>query len=143
MTSQRSIADGLFEWPSDEPRVKASCCESCSFITFPAQDGCPRCGGDAVSPTVLSRSGTLWTWTRQRFQPKNPPYLGREPASEFKPYGVGFIELPEGRIEARIAGDVDQELRIGMPMELTVVPFTTDEDGTEVLTYAFRPVEGS
>ena len=42
-----------------------------------------------------------------------------------------------------IAGDVDQELRIGMPMELTVVPFTTDEDGTEVLTFAFRPVEES
>ena len=57
------------------------------------------------------------------------------------PFGVGFIELPEGRIEARLAGDVDQDLRIGMPMELTVVPFTTDEDGTEVLTYAFRPVK--
>ena len=46
------------------------------------------------------------------------------------PYGVGYIELLEGRVEARIAGDVDQELRIGMPMELTVVPFATDEDGT-------------
>ncbi len=143
MTSQRSVADGLFEWPSEEPRVNATRCESCSFITFPAQDACPSCGGDAVTSTQLSRTGTLWTWTRQRFQPKNPPYLGREPASEFQPYGVGFIELPEGRIEARIAGGVDQELRIGMPMELTVVPFTTDEDGTEVLTYAFRPIEGS
>jgi uncharacterized OB-fold protein len=94
-----------------------------------------------VSPTLLSRTGTLWTWTRQRFQPKNPPYTGREPAAEFVPFAVGFIELPEGRIEARLAGDADQELRIGMPMELTVVPFTTDEDGTEVLTYAFRPVK--
>ena len=89
----------------------------------------------------LGRTGTLWTWTRQRFQPKNPPYIGREPAGEFEPYGVGFIELPEGRIEARLAGDIDQELRIGMPMELTVVPFATDEDGTEVLTFAFRPIE--
>ena len=53
---------------------------------------------------------------------------------------MGFIELPEGRVEARIAGGVDQDLRIGMPMELVVIPFTTDEDGTEVLTYAFRPV---
>ena len=112
-------------------------------MTFPAQDACPSCGGDAVTPTSLSPRGTLWTWTRQRFQPKNPPYLGREPASEFVPYGVGFIELPEGRIEARVAGPIDQELRIGMPMELTVVPFTTDEDGTEVLTYAFRPVDES
>jgi len=122
MTAQRCVAEGLFEWPSDEPRVRASRCDACGFVTFPAQDACPSCGTDAVSPTLLSRTGTLWTWTRQRF-------------------GVGFVELPEGRIEARLAGDVDQELRIGMPMELTLVPFTTDEDGTEVLTYAFRPVK--
>jgi uncharacterized protein len=139
--AQRSVAEGLFEWPTDQPRLWASRCEACSFITFPVQDSCPSCGGDGVATTPLSTRGTLWTWTRQRFQPKNPPYLGREPASEFVPYGVGFVELPEGRIEARIAGDVDQELRIGMEMELTVVPFTTDEDGTEVLTFAFRPSE--
>ena len=28
-----------------------------------------------------------------------------------------------------------------MSMELTVVPFATDADGTEVLTFAFRPIE--
>lgn len=140
MTAGRCVADDLFEWPSDQPRLRASRCDRCSFVSFPAQGSCPSCGGDAVTATTLSRTGTLWTWTRQRFQPKNPPYLGREPAAEFVPYGVGFIELPEGRVEARIAGPVDQELAIGMPMELVVVPFTTDEDGTEVLTYAFRPV---
>lgn len=140
MASQRCVAGDLFDWPTDEPRLRATRCDACDFVTFPPQDACPRCGGDAVAATELSRSGTLWTWTRQRFQPKSPPYIGREPAKEFQPFGVGFIELPEGRIEARIAGDADQELRIGMPMELTVVPFTTDEDGTEVLTYAFRPV---
>ena len=141
MKPQRCVADGLFEWPSDEPRVSGSRCDSCSFVTFPAQDSCPRCGADATTRTQLARTGTLWTWTRQRFQPKNPPYIGTEPATEFQPYGVGFIELPEGRIEARIAGDINQELRIGMSMELTVVPFATDADGTEVLTFAFRPIE--
>ena len=141
MTRQRLVSADLLEWPSEEPQLRATRCDSCAFVTFPVQDACPRCGGDAVVPTTLSRTGTLWTWTRQRFQPKNPPYIGREPADEFAPYGVGFIELPEGRIEARLAGGIDQELRIGMPMELTVVPFATDEDGTEVLTYAFRPVQ--
>jgi uncharacterized protein len=141
--TQRVVAEGLFEWPSDEPRLLASRCNSCSFVTFPAQDACSSCGGDDVSPTTLSRTGSLWTWTRQRFQPKNPPYIGRETASDFVPYGVGYIELPEGRVEARIAGEADQELRIGMTMELTVMPFATDEDGTEVLTYAFRPVAES
>ncbi len=142
MTPQRVVAEGLFEWPSDEPRLRATRCDRCAFITFPAQESCPSCGGSAVRPTLLSRTGTLWTWTRQRFQPKNPPYLGREPADQFSPYGVGFVELPEGRVEARLAGDVDQRLEIGMAMEMVVVPFATDEDGTEVLTYAFRPVTG-
>ncbi|MGO9857456.1 MAG: Zn-ribbon domain-containing OB-fold protein [Acidimicrobiales bacterium] len=141
--AQRSVAEDLFEWPTDAPRLRATRCEDCAFITFPPQKTCPSCGGERVTPTALSRTGTLWTWTRQRFQPKNPPYIGREPSKEFVPYGVGYIELLEGRVEARIAGDVDQELRIGMLMELTVVPFATDEDGTEVLTFAFRPVEGS
>jgi uncharacterized protein len=141
--AQRSVAEGLFEWPSDNPRLLASKCDSCAFVTFPAQDACPRCGGDCVSPTTLSRTGTLWTWTRQRFQPKNPPYIGREAPAEFVAFGVGYIELAEGRVEARLTGEIDQELRIGMPMELTVVPFATDEDGTEVVTYAFRPVPES
>ena len=140
MATQRCVGTDLFDWPSEEPRLRATRCDECSFVTFPAQDSCPSCGGETVTPTTLSRTGTLWTWTRQRFQPKNPPYLGTEPADQFRPYGVGYIELPEGRVEARLAGDISQELRIGMPMELTVVPFTTEEDGTEVLTYAFRPV---
>ena len=130
MTEQRPVAEGLFEGPAGEPRVIGARCNACSFVTFPAQGACPRCGSEATEAIPLTRTGTLWTWTRQRFQPKNPPYIGREPAAEFEPYGVGFIELAEGRIEARLAGDVNQELSIGMPMELTVVPFALDEDGT-------------
>ncbi len=143
MSPQRPVAEGLLEWESEVPRLRASRCDACSFVTFPAQDGCPSCGGDVVTATLLSRTGTLWTWTRQRFQPKNPPYAGREPAKEFVPFGVGVVELPEGRVETRLAGPADQHWRIGMPMELTVVPFATDPDGTEVLTYAFRAVEES
>jgi uncharacterized OB-fold protein len=140
---QRCVAEGLFEWPSDDPRLVGSRCASCAQTTFPAQDACPRCGGADVAEVPLSRTGTLWTWTRQRFQPKNPPYAGTESARDFQPYGVGVIELAEGRIEARLVGDVDDELRIGMPMELTVVPFADDDEGDELMTYAFRPVPTS
>ena len=31
-------------------------------------------------------------------------------------------------------------LAIGMEMELTLVPFRTDDDGNEVVTFAFRPI---
>jgi uncharacterized OB-fold protein len=137
------VSEGLFEWPSESPRLLGSRCDHCEFVTFPQQDSCPRCGLSDTTTTALATTGTLWTWTRQRFLPKNPPYLGRESAKEFKPYAVGFIELPEGRVEARLAVAPDEALEIGMEMELTVVPFATDEDGTEVLTYAFRPARAS
>jgi hypothetical protein len=31
-------------------------------------------------------------------------------------------------------------LGIGMEMELVILPFRTDDDGNEVVTFAFRPV---
>jgi len=30
-----------------------------------------------------------------------------------------------------------------MEMEMVIVPLTTDDDGNEVVTFAFAPVEGS
>ena len=88
----------------------------------------------------LPPNGTLWTWTTQDFLPKNPPYLGRERAKDFVPFAIGYVEIPgELRVEARLT-DVDfADLRIGMEMTVTTVPFAVDEDGTEVITFAFRP----
>ena len=49
------------------------------------------------------------------------PYVG--PTTPFEPYGVGYVELPgEVRVEARLTEADPARLRIGMPMELTVVP---------------------
>ena len=139
---QRSVSEDLFAWPSEHPVLLATKCDVCGQVTFPRQDSCGRCGKTAVSETTLSRDGTLWTWTRQRFQPKNPPYLGTESAEEFEGYGVGYVELPEGRVEARLVVGEDESLEIGMPMTLTVVPFATDAEGNEVVTYAFAPGTG-
>ena len=57
------------------------------------------------------------------------------------PFAVGYIEIPgELRVEARLT-DVDfADLRIGMEMTVTTIPFAVDDDGTEVVTFAFRPV---
>jgi uncharacterized OB-fold protein len=94
-----------------------------------------------MDEVLLPRRGTLWTFTTQEFLPKNPPYAGTETAEEFRPYGVGYVELPgEVKVEARLTtADIDA-LQIGMEMELVVVPFTRNPDGAEILTYAFRPV---
>ena len=58
----------------------------------------------------------------------------------FRPFGVGYVELPgELKVEARLTESDPTKLLIGMEMELVIVPLSTDDDGTEVVTFAFRP----
>ena len=55
--------------------------------------------------------------------------------------GSGWSQLgDEVRVEARLTEADPDVLRIGMDVELVIVPFRTEDDGTEVMTYAFRPV---
>lgn len=140
-TQQVPVAEGLFTWPSDEPRLLGSRCTGCGTVTFPTQGSCPRCTGEDTVEEVLGRRGTLWSWTIQGFPPKSPPYTGSADPDSFEPYGVGYVELPgQVKVEARLTTADPDVLRIGMDMELVVVPFRTDEAGNEVVTFAFAPV---
>jgi len=140
--STRAIAEGLFTWPADEPRLVGSRCRACATVVFPAAAGCGRCGSDDVERHELGRRGTLWTFTTQGFLPKEP-YTGPETEDDFTGYALGYVELPdEVMVEARLTESDPDRLAIGMEMELVVVPFRTEADGTQVMTYAFAPVEG-
>jgi uncharacterized OB-fold protein len=137
MTSSIPVAEGLFTWPSDEPRLIGSSCRACGTTTFPKRASCPRCTGTEMEMRLLHRTGTLWSYTVQGFRPK-PPYAGPE---DFEPYGVGYVELTgEVMVESRLTENEPDKLAIGRAMELTVVPFRHDELGNEVVTFAFRPV---
>jgi uncharacterized OB-fold protein len=141
MLGQRDVvpvAAGLIDGTASEPVLLGSECRRCGTVTFPRQGACPRCTSTDVGERRLSRRGTLWTWTVQRFRPKSPPYAGGE-GDEFEPYGVGYVELPgEVRVEARLTEPDPARLRIGMEMELTLIP-APGRDGE--VTFAFRPVE--
>jgi uncharacterized OB-fold protein len=90
---------------------------------------------------LLSRHGRLWAWTTQEFPPPSPPYVGPT-GDAFVPFGVGYVELAgEVKVETRLTET--EGLRIGMGMELVLVPFRTDDDGNEVVTFAFRPASGA
>lgn len=141
MTDTHSIQlidSELIGGTEDEPRLIGSQCERCGTVTFPRQRSCPRCTSENVHPRELATRGALWTWTIQWFAPKAPPYL-EGGVEEFEPYGVGYIELPgEVRVEARLTESDPGRLRIGMPMELTLIPVPGASDKR---TFAFRPVE--
>ena len=44
------------------------------------------------------------------------------------------------RVEGRLTENDPAKLDFGMKVELTMVPFTTDDDGNEIVTFAFQPV---
>jgi uncharacterized OB-fold protein len=139
---QRPVHEGLFTWPSKTPQLIASKCKDCGELTFPRQDACPSCTGRNAEEVLLGRRGTLWTWTIQRFPPPAPPFIGDSDRETFVPFGVGYVELPEGiRVEARLTENDPEKLRIGMEMELVVEKFIDDEDGDELMTFAFRPLD--
>jgi uncharacterized OB-fold protein len=108
---------------------------------FPVQDGCPRCTSSDSEVVELASRGTLWAWTVQGFPPKAPPFLGDTTAEGFRPFGVGYVELPgQLKVEARLTEVDPERLEIGMEMELVYDPIGVDEDGNEIVTYAFAPV---
>ena len=138
-TRQLQLIDPeLIGGTEQEPRLIGSVCERCGTVTFPRQRSCPRCTSEDVHAARAGHARRrCGRWTIQCFAPKAPPYL-EGGVEEFEPYGVGYIELPgEVRVEARLTESDPERLRIGMPMELTLIPVPGASDK---LTFAFRPV---
>ena len=97
-----------------------------------------------MSDVLLPQRGTLVAWTTQGFPP-GPPYLGAT-GKDFVPFGVGLVQLGLGneaviRVEGRLTENDPEKLQFGQQVELTMVPFATDDDGNEIVTFAFQPVE--
>jgi uncharacterized OB-fold protein len=125
-----SIRAGLFS--IDPPRLLGGHCEQCRRYHFPAQSTCPYCAADGCAAAPLSDQGTLYLYTVVHNAP--PGFRGTAP------YGFGVVELPEGlRIISPLTEARLDALRIGMPVRLRVAPLFTDDDGREVLSYAFAP----
>ncbi len=96
-----------------------------------------------MAELLLPRTGTLVAWTTQGFPP-GAPYAGPT-GKEFVPFGVGLVQLGTEddaviRVEGRLTENDPAKLEFGQDVELTMIPFTTDADGNEVVTFAFQPV---
>lgn len=135
---QKALAPEISTWPEENPQLIGSKCASCSAVVFPRQDRCPRCSAGGMSAVKLPRKGTLVAWTTQGFAP-GAPYIG--PAGkDFVPFGVGLVQLDDVvRVEARLTESDPEKLKWGMDVELTMIPFATDAEGNEIITFAFQP----
>jgi uncharacterized OB-fold protein len=133
----RVVDPALFHEPDGSPAtpvLAGSRCAADGTVVFPAQASCPRCSGSDVERVALPDRGVLWSWTVQHFRPRAP---FRQDGEEFEPFAVGYVDLGDVVVEARLAAGPD-ELRIGLPMRLCWLPLWSDADG-DVLGHAFAP----
>jgi uncharacterized OB-fold protein len=140
MMAQVPIAEGVFTSLDEQTQLVGSRCTACGIVTFPAQESCPRCASTDMAEHPLARQGRLWAWTTQSFPPPSP-YAGPT-GKDFVPFGVGYVDLGEVKVEARLTSADPDVLQHGMEMELVLVPLRTDDDGNDVMTFAFAPVGG-
>lgn len=130
-----AIAPNLFAAGSldgeDGPRLIGARNLQDGTLRFPCP---PGMAADEWIAEDLPRTGTLWSFTVQRFRPKTPPYVGPE---AFEPFAVGYVELAGAIIvESRIVGVPFGDLRIGMPMKL-LTEQVMDASGTGRIGFAF------
>lgn len=130
---ERMVAEGLFEVVDGHAVLIGGRCERCGAVAFPRPSGCAKCTSDEIGEHRLPTEGSLWTFTVQAFPPKEP-YDG--PA---EPFGVGYVDLGEVLVEGRLTQNDAAALSIGMGMRSVPQVYTTDADGTDVVTFAFEP----
>ena len=92
-------------------RYEAAQCEECGKVFFPPRLICSGCRSKQLKKKILSRRGTVLTYT-----------VIRIPPSQFKdeaPYAMGIIELDDGgRINTQIVDCDFDILQVGMRVKI-------------------------
>ncbi len=132
---RRSIEPNAFELRDSTCALHGGYSPTSQKFHFPRQPVCPYTGVDDVVPVELSANGALWGWTVVTSAP--PGYVGPVP------FGFGVVELAQEqlRIVSRIQIDDPGAVQFGDPMELCADVVGHDDDGTDVVTWAFRRVD--
>ena len=125
---------GAFEIVDNQPYLVGTKCSKCGAAFFPPRYICTYCLTDeGVEKARLGNKGTLYSYTIIRVAGRefNPPYA----------FGFVVIEPENIRIPAVLTGfDLEQELKSGTRMEMVIDRLRDDDQGNEIASYKFRPV---
>jgi uncharacterized OB-fold protein len=123
------IRDDLFKETPDGVVLVGNKCTACDTAFFPKADFCTKCLSKELDELVLSKRGTLYSYTITRVP------VGRYPI----PHAVGMITLPEKvRLTAPLIMGED-DFKIGAEMEMEICTLWEEED-RDVIGYKFRAV---
>ena len=133
------VKEGFFTlplYPLEQVRLMGKRCRSCGEAFLGKRQACENCQSADLEDVILSNRGKLYTYTIIRHRPPGD-YVGPD---TFVPYAVGMVELPEGLRIVSVLTDCDiDKLRIGMDLELVIERLYEDAEGSEVITFKFRP----
>jgi uncharacterized OB-fold protein len=119
-----------------QSRLLINRCQDCGYWIYPHYPMCSQCWSVNVEPTEVSGRATVHFWSLLH----QPTLQSPEGVSYEKPYpDVGFelAEREDLRYSARLVNCENEDLYIGMPVELTWI----EVDG--VPAPAFEPAPGA
>ena len=107
-------------------------CLDCSVYVFGQAVFCQACTSSRLEPADLSRTGVLYSYTIVRVPPSGWPGV--------VPYILGEVELPEGpHVLAEVIGVAEDDLEIGIDVELTLQTVTSEESERPRIVYKWTP----
>lgn len=133
--------EGWFTTDDAQPHLLGSQCTSCQSYFFPKESFfCrnPNCSGDEFAEVPLSRTGKIWSYTTNHYQPP-APYKAPDP---FVPYTIAAVELEVEKmvVLGQVAAGVDPEdLSTGTTVEL-VLETLFEDDENEFLVWKWKPI---
>jgi len=126
----------LFTWAEDGVRLVSAKCNSCGTYFFPAYHAQhrPGCSREGVENVLLSKVGKLASYTVQYYMPP-PPFKTQ---GDITPYPIGLVEFPEGiQVAGIVVGCELDKLKVGLDVETTTFTLYQDDEGRDVVTWAF------
>lgn len=126
------VVPGVFTLPTGDtdPVLLGGRCPACERDYFPRPPRCPHCLGE-VHEKNLGSTGKLYTYTVVRVRP---------PWGLPRPYGLGYVDLDNCglRVLGLLGPDVLEDLKIGLPLRLSVGKLGCDFRGNPCLRPFFE-----
>ena len=134
--------EGWFGGTREKAHLIGTRCRGCGTVYFPKESDYCRSGACASTDfeeIELSRTGTLWSYTNNGYEPPLP-YVS--PTKPYAPFAIAAVELDAEKIVVLgmvVAPLTCDDLKVGMKMELVIDTLFEDENKRH-LVWKWRPV---
>jgi uncharacterized OB-fold protein len=144
MTTTRTpvpAVEGLFTMDPQDPHLIGARGVTQKSYFFPKNlaGSDPGCLGDELEEVLLSRTGTVWSYTPAGYPPPAPFVVQTEP---YEPFVIAAVELDEESLVVMgqmVGGTTIEEMSVGMAVEI-VLDVLYSDDEHDYMVWKWQPV---